>query len=217
MSRQRLPLRLPLLSALVVLVVSAVSLSACNRGPAPDAAKKAAAAKTLLLSPEDLITLRASDQAQGPVITGTIQPEKRADLRAEVSAIVLQVLKENGEAVRQGDLLVRLDDTAIRDGLASSEESARRSARRSGWMEPVMTGPWAWSLAPTVRRSSGDSSSTGALAAAAAGGALPGLAAAAAGSCDLPQPARTAAASTMERESRDIGQGSLMRINRVSV
>ena len=125
MSRQRLPLRLPLLSALVVLVVSAVSLSACNRGPAPDAARKAAAAKTLLLSPEDLTTLRASDQAQGPVITGTIQPEKRADLRAEVSAIVLQVLKENGEAVRQGDLLVRLDDTSIRDGLRSAEETAR--------------------------------------------------------------------------------------------
>ena len=125
MTRQRLPLRLPLSSALVVLVVSAVSLSACNRGPAPDAARTAAAAKTLRLSPEDLITLRASDQAQGPVITGTIQPEKRADLRAEVSAIVLQVLKENGEAVRQGDLLVRLDDTSLRDGLRSAEETAR--------------------------------------------------------------------------------------------
>ena len=121
MSRQRLPLLL----ALVVLAVSAISLSACNRGPAADAAKKAAAGKTLLLASEDLLELRASAQAQGPVITGTIQPEKRADLRAEVSAIVLQVLKENGETVRQADLLVRLDDTSIRDGLRSAEETAR--------------------------------------------------------------------------------------------
>jgi RND family efflux transporter MFP subunit len=39
--------------------------------------------------------------------------------------VVLQVFKENGEAVRRGDLLVRLDDTAIRDSLASAEESVR--------------------------------------------------------------------------------------------
>ena len=124
MPRQRLPL-LPALVVLAVSAVSALSLGGCNRGPTPDAAKKAAAAKTLLLSPEDLLVLSASDQAQGPVITGTLQPERRADLRAEVSAIVLQVLKENGEAVRQGDLLVRLDDTSIRDGLRSAEETAR--------------------------------------------------------------------------------------------
>ena len=121
MSRQRRSL----LPAFAVLVLSTVFLAGCNRGPAPDAAKKAAAGKTLLLASEDLLTVRASDQAQGPVITGTIQPEKRADLRAEVSAIVLQVLKENGEPVRQGDLLVRLDDTSIRDGLRSAEETAR--------------------------------------------------------------------------------------------
>jgi RND family efflux transporter MFP subunit len=35
------------------------------------------------------------------------------------------VFKENGEAVRRGDLLVRLDDTAIRDSLASAQESVR--------------------------------------------------------------------------------------------
>ena len=39
--------------------------------------------------------------------------------------MVLQVLKENGDNVRRGDLLVRLDDTAIRDSLSSAEASAR--------------------------------------------------------------------------------------------
>ena len=38
---------------------------------------------------------------------------------------MLQVLKENGDAVRRGDLLVRLDDTAIRDALASAEAASR--------------------------------------------------------------------------------------------
>jgi RND family efflux transporter MFP subunit len=46
-------------------------------------------------------------------------------LRAEVAAVVLQVLRENGETVRRGDALVRLDDTAIRDNLNSAEATER--------------------------------------------------------------------------------------------
>lgn len=110
-------------------VMLVVAVAGCGRGGKPEAgASKAAAKKAaplLLLSEEDLRTVSASDHAQGPVITGSIQPERRADLRAEIPAMVLQVLKENGEAVRSGDLLVRLDDTAIRDSLNSAEESAR--------------------------------------------------------------------------------------------
>jgi membrane fusion protein (multidrug efflux system) len=43
--------------------------------------------------------------------------------------VVLQVLKENGEAVRRGDVLVRLDDTSIRDGLTSADEAVRAFAQ----------------------------------------------------------------------------------------
>ena len=105
---------------------------AAASGAAPSAAPsaaQAASAAVLLLSPEDLRTLSLGALASGPVITGSIQPEKRADLRAEVSAVVVQVLKENGEAVRQGELLVRLDATAIRDALNSAEEAARASTQ----------------------------------------------------------------------------------------
>ena len=73
--------------------------------------------------------------AVGPVVTGSIQPERRADLRAEVSAVVLQVLKDNGEPVRKGELLVRLDDTAIRDSLASAEEAARAAGQSADQAE----------------------------------------------------------------------------------
>jgi len=114
----------------VPLILATVLLAACGRGgPGGPGAGKAGAAKavpaTLLLAPEDLRALTLSPRAQGPVVTGSIQPERRADLRAEVSSVVLQVFKENGEVVRRGDLLVRLDDTAIRDSLASADESVR--------------------------------------------------------------------------------------------
>lgn len=58
-----------------------------------------------------------------------MQAERRADLRAEVSAMVLKVHKENGEIVRKGDLLVTLDSSVLRDNLNSAEESFRAATQ----------------------------------------------------------------------------------------
>ena len=88
----------------------------------------------MLISPEDVLTVSSKPLASGPSITGSIEPERRADLRAEVSAVVLAVLKENGDPVKRGDLLVRLDQTSIRDTLTAAEASARAAdqAYRAG-------------------------------------------------------------------------------------
>jgi RND family efflux transporter MFP subunit len=116
----------PVFNVVAFAIVVAITLASCGKGG--DKAVKAdalTAEKPLLISPEDIHTVRNSALASGPSISGSVQPERRADLRAEVSTVVLQVLKENGDSVRRGDLLVRLDDTAIRDSLASAEASAR--------------------------------------------------------------------------------------------
>jgi RND family efflux transporter MFP subunit len=109
-------------------VLLALALAACSKAPpAGDGAQApaaAASAPVLLLAPEDLRTLSGS-AAGGAVITGSIQPEKRADLRAEVAAVVTQVLKDNGEPVKRGDLLMRLDDTSIRESLTSAQAGER--------------------------------------------------------------------------------------------
>lgn len=128
----------PFLPALLIALVLTACSEAPKEGkpasgtaaaaPAPKAAQTAPPAK-LLLAPEDLRQVSASAVASGPVITGSVQPERRADLRAEVSAVVTQVHKENGEPVHRGDLLLRLDDTAIRDSLASAEEALRASTQ----------------------------------------------------------------------------------------
>ncbi|MGO4382388.1 efflux RND transporter periplasmic adaptor subunit [Pseudoduganella sp. RAF19] len=103
--------------------------SASASAQASDKGGDAKTAEKLLLSPEDLMTVESNAMASGPVITGSIEPERKADLRAEVSAVVLQVLKENGEAVKKGDLLVRLDDTSLRDANNSAIEAVRASAQ----------------------------------------------------------------------------------------
>ena len=104
-----------------------LNLSACGKGAGstPDQA----AAAPLLVSPEDLVTVSNSALASGPSITGSVEAERRADLRAEVSAVVLAVLKENGDPVRRGDLLVRLDQTSIRDSLTAADASFRAATQ----------------------------------------------------------------------------------------
>jgi len=111
--------------AAVVLAYSLLSLGACGKGT-NDTPEEAVA---LLVSPEDLVTVSNSALASGPSITGSVEAERRADLRAEVSAVVLSVLKENGDPVRRGDLLVRLDQNAIRDSLTAAEASARAASQ----------------------------------------------------------------------------------------
>lgn len=121
-----------------VLAACVAGLSGCGKGAtttaaaaAPSGASAPAATHpSLLLSAEDLIVIHSSALSSGPAIMGSVQPERRADLQAEVSAVVLKVLKENGDSVRRGDLLVRLDDTAIRDTLTASE-AAERAAQHA--------------------------------------------------------------------------------------
>jgi len=124
----------------IIFLAIASALSACgkhDKDPAKpgatdtqtNAQQKDAKAVQLLVSPEDVLTVQSSALANGPVITGSIQPERKADLRAEVSAVVLQVLKENGDPVKRGDVLVKLDETSIHDSLLSAQESLRAATQ----------------------------------------------------------------------------------------
>src|SRR5688500_8807225 len=71
---------------ITLLFLLALALAGCQKGT--DAEKKgAAAAAPLLISAEDMHTVRNTALTSGPSVTGSIQPERRADLRAEVPAI----------------------------------------------------------------------------------------------------------------------------------
>jgi membrane fusion protein (multidrug efflux system) len=121
-------LHMPSIRPLAAVLALAFLVAACGKGPGANAPKAAAAAaQPLLIAEEDVYTVRNASLSSGPAITGSVQPERRADLRSEIQAVVLQVLRENGDAVRKGDLLVRMDDTAIRDALASADAASRAS------------------------------------------------------------------------------------------
>lgn len=109
------------------IIASAVLLSACS-GPKPEANDTESEVKTLTLMAADLVHVAQSQLSQGPMISGSLQPVTKAELNAEVSGIVTKILKDNGDTVKAGELLVQLDQTTYRDKLMSAQESERSAS-----------------------------------------------------------------------------------------
>ena len=93
-------------------------LSACKRGDA--SVDTTTAATATLLGPENVVVVKAQELRTGPTLSGTIEAEREASVRAELNAAVLQTFAEPGQRVGAGTVIVRLDDTAIRDNTLSS-------------------------------------------------------------------------------------------------
>lgn len=104
-------------------VALALSLSACREQKSQQ--DEEAAVTNLTLVQQDLMTVKHAELSQGPMISGSLQPVVKAELNAEVSGIVTKVLKDNGDTVRAGDVLVELDKTTYRDKMLSAQEAER--------------------------------------------------------------------------------------------
>jgi membrane fusion protein, multidrug efflux system len=98
----------------------AVSANACRRGDA-DAAP--AGNEPTVIGPENIVVVTAEDIRTGPALSGTLAPEREATIRAELTGPVVQTLIEQGQHVDAGQLLLRLDDTAIRDQVSSARSA----------------------------------------------------------------------------------------------
>ena len=61
----------------------------------------------------------------GPSISGTLEAERSATVRAEVGGAVLEVLAEPGQAVAANAVLARIDETGFRDGMISAQAAVR--------------------------------------------------------------------------------------------
>jgi RND family efflux transporter MFP subunit len=70
---------------------------------------------SVLVGPENISIVKAQEIRTGPTLSGAIQAEREATIRAEIPAAVLETYAEPGQRVGAGAVLARLDDTAIRD------------------------------------------------------------------------------------------------------
>jgi membrane fusion protein, multidrug efflux system len=106
------------LAALALLTVVATT-GACNRNDEASAAP--AGGNAVVVGPENVAVVRLQDVRTGPALSGSLQAEQEATVRAELSAAVVQTFAEVGQRVGRGAILARLDDRAIRDAYLSTQ------------------------------------------------------------------------------------------------
>jgi len=90
-----------------------IAAAGCSRGDA--AADTAAADLNVLVGPENIVIVAAREIRTGPTLSGAIAAEREATVRAELAGAVMETYAEPGQRVPAGAVLVRLDDSAIRD------------------------------------------------------------------------------------------------------
>ena len=118
-------------SAAVLLGLSAMILvNACSKSDKVSAAETAKL-ETMVVGPENITVASNGSIMTGPSISGTLEPDREAVLRAQVSGSVLQTYADQGQAVNAGTVLARIDASGIQDAYTSARAglvSARNAA-----------------------------------------------------------------------------------------
>jgi membrane fusion protein (multidrug efflux system) len=87
--------------------------------------------ESVTVGPENITVASTGSIMAGPTISGTLEPEREAVLRAQVPGSVLQTYADQGQAVSAGTVLARIDATGIQDAYNSARAgvvAARNSA-----------------------------------------------------------------------------------------
>jgi membrane fusion protein, multidrug efflux system len=118
-------------SAAVLLGLSAMTVvNACSKSDKVSAAETAKL-ETMVVGPENITVAANGSIMTGPSISGTLEPDREAVLRAQVSGSVLQTYADQGQAVNAGTVLARIDASGIQDAYTSARAglvSARNAA-----------------------------------------------------------------------------------------
>ena len=109
-------------------LMTSYGLTACDKMPSttPDKNKVSASqpaslsADELALVDSDVITAKAERYQPNVLVTGTLQANQRTAVQSTVNAQVIRVLADVGQAVRQGDALIQLDNRNSQDQVAQA-------------------------------------------------------------------------------------------------
>jgi RND family efflux transporter MFP subunit len=107
----------------LLLVLGAGELVGCKgreQAPAPPPQPE-----PISLGAEDVVRLEPRVLQSGPTLSGTLQPRRVASVRAEVPGTVLEMRAEQGQPVREGQLLARIEDTTQKDQLLAAQSAER--------------------------------------------------------------------------------------------
>ncbi len=117
-------------SAAILSLFALAAVNACSKSDKVSAAETAKA-ETMIVGPENIAVATNGSIMTGPTISGTLEPDREAVLRAQVSGSVLQTYADQGQAVNAGTVLARIDASGIQDAYTSARAglvSARNAA-----------------------------------------------------------------------------------------
>ena len=103
--------------------VAALLILAGCKGKAP--ADSADTPQVVTVGRENIAVATPTELRSGPPISGTLEPDRAATVRAEVGGTVLQSNFEEGDRVKQGAVLARIEDAALRDAALSARSGVR--------------------------------------------------------------------------------------------
>ncbi|MEM8995056.1 MAG: efflux RND transporter periplasmic adaptor subunit [Acidobacteriota bacterium] len=118
--RLHFPRPRPAAGSSFVLAGLVVALAGCST---PDAERRSAPAGDA--PPVEAVEARVGSLPLEVRLSGTVRASNQVTIRPEIEAAVVDVLVQSGERVDRGQLLVRLDDAALRDRMRQSEASVR--------------------------------------------------------------------------------------------
>lgn len=121
--------RLGLIVALLTIVVAAGwALQRRAATPAARVAAPAVATPPVQLAQADLLTARQLELARVQEFNGNLEAVRSAYIKARVAGEILEVGAREGEAVRAGQVLVRIDPTELDWRQRQAEQNAQASA-----------------------------------------------------------------------------------------
>ena len=109
--------------AIPAFIVTLAALTACGGGEERPSA--AAPPAPVRVGPEGVITLKMEDIRTGPVVSGQLAAAEEATARAKVGGSIVSLSAEEGQSVRRGQVLARIEARDLRDANASARVAVR--------------------------------------------------------------------------------------------
>ena len=101
---------------LILILLFAFARSKSDKVSAAETTKT----ETIMVGPENIAVATTGAIMSGPSLSGTLEPEREAVLRAQVQGSVLQTYADQGQAVNAGTVLARIDASGIQDAYNSA-------------------------------------------------------------------------------------------------
>jgi membrane fusion protein (multidrug efflux system) len=114
---------------------------ACSSGEEKTAAATPRPVSAVQVGQENIVTVKREQIVSGPIISGALRAQREATVRAELGGSMVQVNVEEGQQVRKGTLLGRIEASTLEDARQSAASAvsaaenqlavARREAERT--------------------------------------------------------------------------------------